>query len=342
MENVETNEAPSAVLEKAEDAPKDRPRRASRKDWAWTRRLLRTLWLTAGLARRLLVTAVLVLSLLFNGLLIFSDAAQTAVAAAASAVGLRTVAARQADNVARTSAMLAAERDASRKIQTTLDETRKERDAARKQARDADRTLAAERDASRKTQATLDETRKERDAARKQARNADRTKVKLAEVQRESDVNRQRVKDTAERVNRRIQRAAAREVAVMPAEAIPVFGASAIVAATAWELRDMCETVKDMTELERAFDSERARAAEVPTVCSKEVPDRKELLEKAMSAPAETWESVRAALDNLGSAEIAENRLPEILNVPQDAFEWSKGAWEGQMKNFELWWHGRQ
>ncbi len=39
--------------------------------------------------------------------------------------------------------------------------------------------------------------------------------------------------------------------------------------------------MKDMSELARAFDPD------APTVCSMEVPNRKELLETAMSAPGE-------------------------------------------------------
>ncbi len=221
MKNTETNEKP----------------RAAKNDWARTRRLHRTLWLATGLARRLLVTAALALSLLFNGLLIFSDAVQTAVATVASTAGLRTVAARQADDIARTSAMLADERDASRKTKSTLAEMRKERDAARNRA-----------------------------------------------------------KNLAERVNRRLLAAAARKVTVIPAKAIPGFGAGVIVAATAWELRDMCETMKDMSELTRTFDSETEPTAEAPTVCS--------------------------------------------MDVPQDAFQWSREAWGDQVRNFNLWWHG--
>lgn len=127
MENAKTNGIPPAGQERAEDASADnRFRRAAKREWARTRRFLRAIWLTAGQTRRSLAAAVLVLSLLFNGLLIFSDVVQKGVAEAASVVGLRTVAARQANNIARTTAMLAAERDISRKTNAALNETRKE------------------------------------------------------------------------------------------------------------------------------------------------------------------------------------------------------------------------
>ncbi len=190
--------------------------------------------------------------------------------------------------------------------------------------------------------ATLAETRKERDVARRQAKDAARAKAKLVELQKATDVARKRTKDTAERVNRRLQKAAAREVAVMPAETMPFIGATVIVAATAWELHDMCETVKDMSELTREFDIESASAAETPTVCSMEVPDRKELLERARSAPGKVLNKTREALDGLGSIEAGSDLAPEILALPQDALEWSKGTWQDQMKNFRLWWHGSE
>lgn len=120
--------------------------------------------------------------------MVFSEAVQTAVTAAASAVGLRTVAACNLGEFARGSAAFSAERKASQRLNSDLAHT------------------------SEKL-----------------------TKVRTAAL------------TTLTRVTRRWQRAAARDVAVMPAEAFPASGAAVIVAAMAWELSDICETMKDMS-----------------------------------------------------------------------------------------------
>ena len=56
---------------------------------------LRSLSVAIGVTLRTIVIAALALSLLFNGLLIFSSTVSSAVAAATAAIGLRSVAARQ-------------------------------------------------------------------------------------------------------------------------------------------------------------------------------------------------------------------------------------------------------
>lgn len=97
-----------------------------------------------------------------------------------------------------------------------------------------------------------------------------------------------------------------------------------------------------MSELTTAFDSENGPTAEGPTVCSMDVPDRKELIEKAMSAPSEAWNKAREALADPDTMETWGNLVPEIRDLPQDSLEWLKGSWEDQTENFKLWWHGSE
>ncbi len=68
-----------------------------------------------------------------------------------------------------------------------------------------------------------------RNAASRKARDAQNRNI---EFRREAKLR-------AERVNRRLRTAAARQVAVMPAETMPVFVAAVIADATAWEIHDI-------------------------------------------------------------------------------------------------------
>lgn len=278
MLNTKTDEKPQVGQEKTTENFNSRSRSPLIGVWVGTKHFLRILWVTAGLVRRLLIVALLALSLLFNGLLVFNEAVQLAVSAVANAVNLPTVVSQQADEIARISDLLTTERDTSRKAKT-----------------------------------------------------------KLTELEKKSDVTKKLVEDTTERVNRRFKFAATREIAVMSAEVIPYLGATAIVTATVWGLYDMCQTMKDMSELTKALDTEQPPAKEIAAVCGMEVPDGKELLSKALEAPKETWEVARKTLDGLGKGEDEANRLPEISEIPQPFLGWLKETWKVK-KNILLWW----
>ncbi len=259
--------------------------------WHHIRKFFRIFWVLIGWARRFFVLAILIASISFSGLMVFSGAVQTAVTAAASAVGLRTVAARYLDDVARYSTALSVERKASQRLKSDLA----------------------------------------------------RTSEKLTKVRATAST-------TVTRVTRRWQRAAAREVAVMPAEAIPALGAAVIVAATAWELSDICETMKDMSRLEEALSTGKGDSKkEEPTVCGTEVPKRQELLQMAKSAPLKVWNDAKHAgmdLADINPSEIewgvAVFKIPAVTGeIARDSFQDVKDLLEDQEDNFKLWWNSQ-
>lgn len=98
-----------------------------------------------------------------------------------------------------------------------------------------------------------------------------RKNAKLTELQNKSNANKKLVEDKTKRVNQRMKKAVLREIAVKPAEVLPLIGTAVIVGATAWELRDLCETMKDMEELKKMFNTESTPENDVVTVCGKEV-----------------------------------------------------------------------
>ena len=88
------------------------------------------------------------------------------------------------------------------------------------------------------------------------------------------------VGSTTKGIKRRAVKTAAKSVSAMAFEATPLIGAAAIVGVTTWELKDLCETAKDMDALNRALNPDETTNDGQTSVCSIVVPTREELQEK--------------------------------------------------------------
>jgi len=117
-----------------------------------------------------------------------------------------------------------------------------------------------------------------------------------------------RQNEIVQKVNRRIAqrsvRGAGRNITSLSGEVLPFVGAALTVGVTAWDLYDLCETVKDLNEVNRAFgqplDDEQA-------VCSLKVPSKEKVLADARS----NWQlAYRTAADSI-------NQAGNIMVVPK-------------------------
>ena len=97
----------------------------------------------------------------------------------------------------------------------------------------------------------------------------------------------QAVGSTTNGVKRRAAKTAAKSVSAMAFEAAPLIGTTAIVGITALELRDLCETAKDMDALNRALNPDEATDVDQTSVCSIAVPTREELKQKVSESSGE-------------------------------------------------------
>ena len=118
---------------------------------------------------------------------------------------------------------------------------------------------------------------------------------------------------TAGQIAERNRRSALRNVASMPGEALPLWGTAVIVGVTALELSDLCQTMIDMTELQKLFDPNLETSEDQLTVCNMEVPSREKIWKTARSAPATAWNSARDAMPT--AEEFRALELPD--------FEWT-------------------
>ena len=115
------------------------------------------------------------------------------------------------------------------------------------------------------------------------------------------------------KVTKRTAAGATRNVAATFGESIPVIGVGVVVAATAWELKDACDTMKDLHELEVALDPAKANDASVQEVCGLRVPSKEEIWEKVKSSPGAAWQMAQDAMPEL--PEMPEFTMPELPSI---------------------------
>jgi hypothetical protein len=113
----------------------------------------------------------------------------------------------------------------------------------------------------------------------------------------ERKLAREAVKDTSGRLARRVSIASSRNVASVFAESLPFVGVGVIVGATLWEVKDSCEMMKDLHELDVAFNPE--NAIDGTEVCGLRVPDRAEVWHTIRESPADAWGAAKANIPDL-------------------------------------------
>lgn len=107
------------------------------------------------------------------------------------------------------------------------------------------------------------------------------------------------VADTTKRISTRTAKGAARNVGSIAGEAIPVAGIAVVVGVTAWELKDACETMKDLRALELATNPNATEDPSVAEVCGLEVPSKEQAWEAVKASPGQAWEKAKAYVPDL-------------------------------------------
>ncbi len=181
--------------------------------------------------RRSVIVLLLLISVGFNIAFFVSDTLLVAASGVVSAVsGTRTILARQADDIVQLEADLKTSRQAQRQLRGELDDTAAELAQQKLAVREVRSELAetaahltAERATTRKIRGQLTEASAELMMAPEATR---RVRAELGRELADSRAVQQQMRAAtsvvATRIARRNRRAAARELSVMPAEAVPV------------------------------------------------------------------------------------------------------------------------
>lgn len=258
--------------------------------------------LFSGLRRSIWVL-LLVASLAFNALLVVNEAVFAAVSGlVGAATGLVMPKARLSGEVA----SLSKDLDAQKRINREL-----RQEAAVKQAE-----LVAERQAKRQIKTELVTSAAELAVERKAVRELRGTlAVESAKLAAETVVRKRAegkvanlsagISKVSAKVKTRMVTAAKRETASIAGKAIPGWGVGVIVAATALEINDLCQTVVDMKDMEALFAPQAQPLPEDFTICGVEPPSKSELMATVANSPHAAWEAARAVLPDLSEIDLS-------------------------------------
>lgn len=229
---------------------------------------IRWIWRGFKLIRTLLLISFLAISLLLNAAFFVGGQLYALASGAYEAVTERAAFARPASEGAELEDDLVQQRRVNREL--------------RGEVVDLSEDLAAQKKLNRKL-------RKE----------ANETAAKLVSVRKSRAAIKKAIEETAESVSRRSEKTASRNIAVMGGEALPWVGTAVIVGATSLELRDLCNTIKDMNALKRTFNPDQRPGEDEMTVCSMKVPTRQEIWEDIKTSPTIVWEKVKSLIPSL-------------------------------------------
>ena len=280
-------------------------------------------WGSLKALRTLLFVGFLTASLALNVAMFVGGSLYTAASSMVEAVtGFRTVASRHAAEIAGLADDLNAERRVSRELRGEVaelsDNLVNERRVARElrgEVADLTDNLVAEQAVTRRLRAEATDLSDELLVAKRQLDNA---MPDLVTYRGKRVAVSEAVEETADLISDRARNSAAREMGSMAGEALPYLGVAVIVGVTALELKDLCDTIKDMNALKRAFNPALSPDEGAKTVCSMEVPTSDELWASAKGAPRAAWDGAKGVVQSLPS--IDELKVPDL--------DWS-GYWDG-------------
>jgi hypothetical protein len=105
--------------------------------------------------------------------------------------------------------------------------------------------------------------------------------------------------DTNGRIAKRTATAATRNASSVVAEAIPYLGIAAMLAVTAYDLKDSCDTIKDLHALDVAIDPAKEFGPEENEVCGLSVPAVNEVWQQVKDGSEEAWRDAGEYLPSL-------------------------------------------
>jgi hypothetical protein len=307
--------------------------------------------------RSLILPFLLVMSLTLNVAMVVSASVFGAMSTLVEAFsGTRQMAVRSATEFQEVAAELDGQNRLNRQLRADLADVNKDLVAERQARRelstalaDATADAAAERKSRRELTAQLASAHAELVAEQQLKRELRTELAGMSSDLAAATAARQQIRDASSeiitRVTSRTTRSAQRETAVMAGEAVPFWGTAIIVTATAMELNDLCQTMKDMNELQALFDPSLTVPVDRLAVCGMEVPSRQKLWESASSAPGAAWVAARAAIPSI--EEVKEFELPDVnwqslrKRIGEGVTDMANGASEaagGKWDQLKTWW----
>ena len=137
-------------------------------------------------------------------------------------------------------------------------------------------------------------------------------------------------RSAAKRTVARSVKSVKRGLATLAGKAFPVAGVAVSVGVTAWEIRDLCDTIRDMNGIKREIDLSEPKAFNETTVCSVPIPTTEEVLRKVAASPHAVWQASRKFVPELPSLSATEALTADIWSGTQEFLD-------SQWDKFDFW-----
>lgn len=120
----------------------------------------------------------------------------------------------------------------------------------------------------------------------------------------------------------RTKRVAAANAGSAVGESIPVYGIAIIAAATGYELKAGCESMKELHELDLAINPESAEENVRDYVCGLKMPTKEELWQTVKNSPTAAWNGAVAGY--AGASDWAGNlKVPDFSGTFSRFMKWA-------------------
>jgi hypothetical protein len=326
---------------------------------------LKLIWRTLKAIKFLMVSSILILSLCINLALFIGGRLYSVLNSRFEAItNIETIGSRNKAEIAQLGDNLVVERKAKRELKTELGEAsaklitekkikrelstqltttsaelaleKKTRIDLKSQLGRASQNLAIERQAKRTLQSKISDQAGEL-ATQKTSNRILKSRYDdilggLVTFKGKKVALKKAVAQTSEQIGKRSARSAARNIASMPGEAIPWIGTAVIVGVTSMEVRDLCLTMKDMIELQRAFDPSLTTNDDDLKVCAVTVPPKEEIMAAVKASPSKAWEIAKESTPSL--EDIKGMEMPDM----KDWWETGEGAVSDFGGKVGTWW----
>lgn len=135
----------------------------------------------------------------------------------------------------------------------------------------------------------------------------------------QSSAVRRAVKSTISTIRARTVKVAAVNVGSVFGESIPFWGAAVVVGVTGYELKNSCDTMRDLDALETKLLGEDTESAAAVEVCGREVPSKEEIWQAIKSSPKTVWDGTKSILPDVSEYDFS---LPD----PDFGGWWASGV----------------
>ena len=147
-------------------------------------------------------------------------------------------------------------------------------------------------DLKRKNRQLVDRNRSLQHRMTKVRRESGRLKGRMARLRTVTNV-------AVKRTVARSANAAVRVVATAPGKAVPYVGTAVVVGAAALEIKDLCDTIRDMKAIQREIDPSESHSEDERKICGMDTPTQEEILNQIKTVPLDAWQRSQAFLTDL-------------------------------------------